>query len=285
MLASLVMAVAIPDAFGSRARSSPARTSRSRSVGTSSSPSSWPDAARPSGSPRAILIWFAASGVFWLAGAFVAGAARIVLWLSRSRSTTSAPPSSTGCRAAAVRPVDSWDVETSHFAERFQLFIIIALGESIVITGATTAELTLDTARFAAFGLAFVSTAALWWLYFDYVAIIAQRRLALASRARGWPGTATPTYTSSSSPGIIVSAVGDEIVIAHPLDAPDAGARRSRRGPAIYLLGHVLFRLRMAGSLSWKRLLGAVACLVVGLAGTVASALVVASLLVAVLAC
>ena len=44
----------------------------------------------------------------------------------------------------------SWEVETSHFAERFQLFIIIALGEAIVVTGATTAALDLDTARIVA---------------------------------------------------------------------------------------------------------------------------------------
>ena len=59
--------------------------------------------------------------------------------------------------------------------------MIIALGESIVVTGATTAELSLGTARLAAFGLAFLSTAALWWLYFSYVAAIAQRRLELSS--------------------------------------------------------------------------------------------------------
>ena len=61
-------------------------------------------------------------------------------------------------------------METSHFAERFQLFVIIALGETIVLTGATTAKLPLDAARVTALALAFVSTAALWWLYFTYVA-------------------------------------------------------------------------------------------------------------------
>ena len=72
-------------------------------------------------------------------------------------------------------------METSHFAERFQLFVIIALGESIVVTGATTSELSLGVARLAAFGVAFLITAAFWWLYFSYVAAIAQRRLELAT--------------------------------------------------------------------------------------------------------
>ena len=66
-----------------------------------------------------------------------------------------------------------------------------------MITGATTSELELDAARLAAFALAFLTTAALWWLYFNYVARIAERRLELAPRtARGWRATPTPTCTS-----------------------------------------------------------------------------------------
>ena len=69
---------------------------------------------------------------------------------------------------------------TGHFAERFQLFVIIALGETIVVTGATTSESTWTPGRVAAFALAFLSTAAMWWLYFNYVATIAEKRLELA---------------------------------------------------------------------------------------------------------
>jgi low temperature requirement protein LtrA len=85
--------------------------------------------------------------------------------------------------------------------------------------------------------------------------------------------------------GIIVAAVGNETVIAHPTD------RLSGRhiaavvaGPALYLLAHVLFRLRMSGTLSWKRFGGAVACVAVAAAGPFAPAVVLAALVVAVLA-
>ena len=80
------------------------------------------------------------------------------------------------------RRLEHIDVETSHFAERFQLFIIIALGEAIVVTGATTAALDVDAGRIAALALAFLSSAALWWLYFD-----------------PWPRW--PSSNSSSRPG------------------------------------------------------------------------------------
>jgi low temperature requirement protein LtrA len=79
--------------------------------------------------------------------------------------------------------------------ECFQLFIIIALGETIVITGAITSGLELTTARVIAFGLAFLATAALWWLYFSLVATIAERRLALADNRTVLAATPTRTCT------------------------------------------------------------------------------------------
>ena len=84
--------------------------------------------------------------------------------------------------------------------------------------------------------------------------------------------------------GIIVAAVGNEVAIAHPTDRL-AGREIAAvvAGPALYLLAHVLFRLRMAGTVSWKRLGGAVACVAVAASGLIASAVVVAALVVAVL--
>jgi len=163
--------------------------------------------------------------------------------------------------------------------------VIIALGESIVITGATTSELALDGARLAAFALAFLGSAALWWLYFDYVARIAQRRLELSENRTQLARDGYTYLHVLIVAGVIVAAVGDELVIAHPthvLPAPEVAAVVA--GPAIYLLAHVLFRLRMAGSLSRKRLAGALACAAAGGVGAFAAAWVVLALVVAVLA-
>ena len=139
--------------------------------------------------------------------------------------------------------------------------MIIALGETIIITGATTASGDLDTAVLTAFGLAFLSTAAMWWLYFNYVARVAERRLELApDRTR----LARDGYTYMHVllvAGVILAAVGDELVIAHPTDVlPAEELAAVAGGPALYLFAHVLFRLRMAGSLSVKRLGGGLAC-------------------------
>jgi low temperature requirement protein LtrA len=286
MLASLLMAVAIPDAFGERALLFAGsyvalQTGRHLFLTFVVAPSGTIERERAG----RILIWFAAAGVLWIAGGLVDGRARWALWLAALAIDYTAPLVLYWLPGRPWLGEGTWDVETSHFAERFQLFVIIALGESIVITGATTADLDLDAARGLAFVLAFVGTAALWWLYFSYVARIAERRLALADNRTTLARDAFTYLHVAIVAGIVLSAVGNELVIAHPSDElPGVEVATVVAGPALYLLAHVLFRLRMAGSLSWRRLTGAVACVGIGLVGTFSPALVVAALLVAVLA-
>jgi low temperature requirement protein LtrA len=285
MLASLVMAIAIPQAFGSRAllfAGAYVAIQVGRHVFLTFVVA---DRDAPEREPALhILIWFCASGVFWLAGALVGGSALIALWLVALAIDYVAPLVLYRVPGRPRLEPSAWEVETSHFAERFQLFVIIALGESIVITGATTSELPLDAARLAAFGLAFLSTAALWWLYFSYVATIAQRRLELAPISTTLARDGFTYLHVVIVAGIIVAAVGDELVIAHPTgQLPTPELVVAAAGPAIYLLGHVLFRLRLAGSLSRKRLGAAAACVAAGLLGVLVPALVVAALLVVVL--
>jgi low temperature requirement protein LtrA len=286
MFASLLMAVAIPEAFGDRsllfAGSYVAIQVGRHTFLTFASAA--PGTIERERAGR-ILAWLSAAGVLWLAGGLADGSARTLLWLAALAIDYTGPLVLYWVPGRPVLTGATWEVETSHFAERFQLFVIIALGESIVITGATTAELHLDAARIAAFGLAFLATAAMWWLYFNYVAAIAQRRLATApDRTR----LARDGYTYLHAvlvAGIILGAVGDELVIAHPTEVlPAAEVVAVVAGPALYLLGHTLFRLVMAGSLSVRRLTGALACAGLGLCGAFTPALALAALLVAVLA-
>jgi len=232
-----------------------------------------------------ILTWFVAAGVLWIAGALADGPTRIVLWMAALALDYVAPLVIYWVPGRRRLEGASWNVGTEHFAERFQLFIIIALGETIVITGATTSELDLGAARLAAFGLAFVTTAAMWWLYFNYVARIAQRQLELSANRTTLARDGYTYLHVVMVAGIIVSAVGDELVIAHPtevLPAPEIAVVVA--GPGLYLLAHALFRRRMTGSWGPKRLLGAAGCLAVGAAGPFVPALVLAGLVIAVLA-
>ncbi|RZI80248.1 MAG: low temperature requirement protein A, partial [Microbacterium sp.] len=178
----------------------------------------------------------------------------------------------------------SWDVSPGHMAERFQLFVIIALGESIVITGATAADHALDAEAVAALVVAFLGSGALWWLYFTSVGRIAEETIEHAEDP-GRIARDVYTYLHVLLIGaIVVSAVGDEVVLAHPTDVlhtPELLAVVA--GPVLYLVAQLLIRLRIAGTLSVPRTTAIVACVLIGLLGTQVSALVTAGLLVLVL--
>jgi len=285
MLASLLMAIAIPEAFGERgllfavayvviqigrhtfltfAAAAPGTVERARAA--------------------SILVWFLAAGVLWITGGIAEGPARTVLWLGALALDYAGPLVTFRVPGRPRLAPEAWEIGTEHFSERFQLFIIIALGETIVITGATTSELELTSATVAAFAVAFLTTAALWWLYFNLVAAISERRLAQAE-ARVLLARDAYTYLHVVLvAGILLNAVGDELVIAHPTEElSGAELAATVGGPALYLLAHVLLRLRMSGTLATRRLLGAAACVVIGLVGSALSALVVATLLLAVL--
>ena len=284
MLASLFMAIAIPEAFGDRAlmfATSYASLQIIRNAfAVLGSPSDWP--LRPA--LKRILIWSLVVGAMWIVGGALGGAALIAIWIVALVLDYAGPYTGYWNPAHGRSETTDWEIESAHFSERFQLFVIIALGESIVVTGLTAAGFEITLARGAAIAVAFLGSAALWWLYFDYVARIAQVRL---DKADDIGRLARDAYTYLHIPmiaGIIVTAVGDELVIAHPserLSGPELATVAG--GPALYLLGHVGFRLRMAGSLSWKRLSAALALCVVGAIGAVLPALATAAFALAVL--
>jgi low temperature requirement protein LtrA len=222
--------------------------------------------------------------VLWIAGALAEGPARTGLWLAALAIDYSAPVFVYRVPGRARLDHSTWNVSAEHFTERFQLFIIIALGESIILTGATTSDLDRDLPTMAAFGLAFLGTAAMWWLYFNYAAGIAARRLELAKDRTRLARDAYTYLHVVMVAGILVAAVGDELVIAHPEDElPGEQVAAVVAGPALYLLAQALFRLRMAGTVSRKRFGGAIACVAVGLIGSSAPALVLIAAVVAVM--
>jgi low temperature requirement protein LtrA len=286
MLASLLMAAALPEAFGSEAG---LFVGAYLAIQVGRHTFLTFGAAGPGTLEREragrILVWFVAAGVFWIAGALADGTARTVLWLIGLAIDYSAP---LALYWIPGRPFEAgeaaWEVTTSHFSERFALFVIIALGESIVITGATVSGAELDAPILVAFATAFLTTAAMWWLYFTYVARIAERRLELAENRTRMARDAYTYLHVVLVAGIIVSAVGDELVIAHPREPLDgAEVAAVVAGPAIYLLAHTLFRLRLTGTISWRRLTGAAACVVAGFVAGGADALVLAVTVLAIL--
>jgi low temperature requirement protein LtrA len=200
-----------------------------------------------------ILAWGLAAAPLWIAGALQDGTARVVLWVLAVAVDYAGPALRYWTPGMGASTLDDWAIEHGHFSERFQLFVIIALGESVVVTGATASEAGLGGDVVLALVLAFAVSAALWWLYFDQVAGHARRRLEADDASE----LARDAYTYLHIPiiaGIIVSAVGDEVVIAHPHEhLALAEALAVVGGPILYLLGHLLFRRRMTGTHSRTR--------------------------------
>ena len=292
MLASLLMAVSVPHAFTSdgmlfagayvalqvgRNCFNVAVTERDSEFGPSF---------------RRLLAWSVASAPLWIAGGLLDGDARVVVWVVALAMDYAAPSLRYWTPGLGSSKFEEWAIEGAHFAERFQLFIIIALGESIVVTGATASDAGADGTTVAALTVCFLGSAALWWLYFDRIAGYAQERLANAGEESGQLGRDAYTYLHVPIvAGIVLAAVGDELVIAHPGHHADLFESFAIvGGPALYLFGHLLFRFRMVKRTSkpWTVALAVlVALVVVGavaalplLALAVAATVVLATLLV-----
>ena len=286
MLASLLMSIAIPEAFGDKGLLF-AGAYVAIQVGRTAFLAFMAGERGSLERRRAenILVWFCTAGVFWIAGGLAEGDARIVLWLVALAIDYGGPLVTYWVPRVSGITMHSWTLGTEHFAERFGLFVIIALGETIVITGATTAELeVIDTTTIAAFSLAFLGTAALWWLYFSS---IQGRSEEVLSRATESTLVARDLYAYGHVllvAGIIVAAVGDELVIRHPKDElPTEELLPVVVGPALYLLAQAFFRFRITGQLSARRLGGVAALAVVWFAAGDLPALAVAALVVGVL--
>lgn len=149
-----------------------------------------------------------------------------------------------------------WRVSPEHFVERHGLVVIIALGESIIAIGVGAAGLPLDAGLIAAALLGIAVAAALWWSYFDWVAIVAEARLAEAQGAAR-ASLARDLYSYLHLPmvaGIVLFALGLKTTIAHVDDPlPTIPALGLCGGVALYLIAHIALRLRIGGGLGHGR--------------------------------
>jgi low temperature requirement protein LtrA len=181
---------------------------------------------------------------------------------------------------------EGWKLVPGHFAERHGLIVLIALGESIVAIG-VGAEHGVDAGVVAAAVLGIAVASAFWWLYFDVVARVAERRLARAAVGREQNELARDAYSLLHFPmvaGIVLVALGMKKTlgdVGEPLKLVPAAALLG--GSALYLLAHVAFRLRNLRTLNKQRLLCALLLLALVPAGVELPALGTLSLLAAVL--
>jgi len=213
-----------------------------------------------------ILVWCVASSAFAVAGGLAHGNARALLWLG------SVCVDLVGGLAGFYTPglgrsrTSDWTIEGGHFAERCQAFILIALGESIVIIGATLTTKPVNAADVTAFVVGFAGAVAMWWLYFDQSAEAAAEKIARSQDPGRLGRSAYHLIHPVMVAGIIVSAAADDKVLSGPaVTASTASAWMILGGPALFLAGHAAFKLVVWRDVPWTRIAGIAVLALLGL--------------------
>src|SRR5437879_772340 len=207
-----------------------------------------------------ITAWLSMSAIFWIAGGLAQGEMRLMLWAIALAIEYISPAVRFWIPRYGASSVADWVIEGGHMAERCALFVIIALGESVVVTGATFAELAWSAENLAAFVSVLIGSIAMWWIYFHIGAEAGSEQISRSSE----PGRlARLAYTYLHMPivaGIIVSAVADELVLKHPGGHSDLKTVTSAiGGPLLFLFGTILFKHSFRGFLQLSHGVGIIA--------------------------
>jgi low temperature requirement protein LtrA len=209
-----------------------------------------------------ILVWLSLSSVFWIVGALLPLGYRLPLWLIALAIEYLSAGLGFRVPGLGASGIDDWNLSGAHIAERSALFVIIALGESLLVTGFAFVDQESSAASILGMLLAFGASVAMWWLYFDHSERAGSKAIA-AAEDPGRIARLAYTYVHAVIiAGIVLTSVADKEVLLHP----DAEMKLSTAvvlvgGPLLYLLGMLLFRLVVARELLVSYLVGGAALL------------------------
>lgn len=249
MLAGLVLSSAIPYAFGKTgwlfaAAYCSMQTARSLYV-------VWASWGVHDGRARnfmRITFWSLLSLPLWIAGALADPAARMLFWAGALLVDYAGPLLFFPAPGLGRSKGSDWDISGAHMAERCALFVIISLGEGVLITGATFAKLPQDGLHWLAFATCFLGSAALWWLYFDSGAKRGSEVIEASDQAGVLARRAYTYWHIPIVAGLVVSAVADEMLLMHPyghIEFPFLAV--SIGGSLLFLVGNMGFKHATAG--------------------------------------
>ncbi len=212
-----------------------------------------------------ILVWLCASAIFWVLGGFAEGQTRLWFWAVALAIEYVSPAMRFWTPGLGFSSVEAWAVDGGHMAERCAGFIIIALGEAVVVNAATFADLAWTQENIAAFASAFLSSIAMWWIYFHKGAEAGSEMI---SKSAETGRVARLAYTYLHIPivgGIILTAVADEVVLKHPSGHSDLRTVFCAvGGPLLFLTGTILFKHAIRNFFQLSHIVGIVAFLVLG---------------------
>ena len=223
-----------------------------------------------------ILAWCLVSGALAVLGGLAGGNARAALWLAAVAVDLLGGTVGFYTPGLGRSTTQEWAIEGGHFAERCQAFMLIALGESIVVIGATLSGLPRITgAEIGAFAVAFIGTIGLWWLYFDRSAEEGARVIARSSDPGRLGRSAYHFIHPFMVGGIIAVAAGDEVVLSHPDAVGEVRvAWLVLGGTALFIAGHAAYKASLWRHISWPRIAAVVVLALLALLAPHVSALV-----------
>ncbi len=286
MAISLVMSAAIPHAFGNRGVPFAASYVAIQVIRSGFMVLAFGRGETMRRNYAQLLAWSAIAGVGWILGALVGSDARLLVWIGAIVLDLGAPLHGFTLPRLGSTPIEEWTLAGSHLAERCQLVLLIALGESVLRVGATFAQQHGSASVDLSFVAGFIATASLWAAYFLRHAEHGARAISSSAADAARVGRAAYAYAHAIMvAGVIVLAVAVRLTIEDPGGAATTKVTAALLGgPAIYLAGLVLFKRSVSrGKLGPPLLaIGGLASLVV--LALVADRLVLACAVAAVLA-
>ena len=189
-----------------------------------------------------VLVWTAAGSVLWIVGALLPLPAQLPFWAMALGLEVLGTLTGFPLPMMGAMDMGRWDVSGAHIAERSALFVLIALGEGLLVTGFAFVDLEITVEATIAMVLAFFTAAAMWWIYFDH----GERIGSEAMEASDAPGRlARTSYTFVHLlviGGIVLTSVGDKELLGHPEEQSLSAVITVLGGPLLFLGGTLIFR-------------------------------------------
>jgi low temperature requirement protein LtrA len=241
---SLVMSAAIPDAFHGRGVSFAFAYVALQVVRSAFLVWAFPAGDRMRRNYAHLLAWSCIAGAIWIAGAFTHGDTKLVVWLVAIVVDLAAPMHGFRLPVAGATPMEDWTLAGSHLAERCQLVLMIALGESILRDGLTFSEHPGSPIVDASFIVGFLACAGLWGTYFLQFAQRGAEAIGTAATGAARVGRSGYAYAHAIMvAGVIVVAVAIRMTIDDPDGSSSlASALTMLGGPALFFAGLVVFK-------------------------------------------
>lgn len=206
-----------------------------------------------------VLCWTVAGAALWITGALLPLSWQLPLWAAALALELLGTVLGFPVPGRGKVLLSSWDLSGPHIAERTSLFVLIALGEGLLVTGFAFVAKESSLESIAAMATAFVAAAAVWWIYFDH----GERVGAEVIEASDEPARLARTaYTWVHLPiiaGIVLLSVGDKEMLSHPDQRGLTVTVVVVGAPVLFLIGTVLFRRVLEGRWSRAQLIGLVA--------------------------